>query len=111
MYFFDYDQNIEIPHFGTDQPGATYFLSPLGVYVFGICNWKSKQMNAYVYDESNGRKGGNNVVSLLWKYICDNKLNIGKTRPKLSLVCDNCSGQNKNRMVMKFCLLLVEKKL
>ena len=31
-------------------------------------------------------------------------------RKQLTLVCDNCSGQNKNGTVLKFLCMLVEKK-
>ena len=76
--------------------------------MFGVSDWKSAHMDAFTYNESDGRKGGNNVVSLLWKYMCDHNINISNPGKKLCLVCDNCSGQNKNRMVIKFFLFIVE---
>ena len=61
----DYCQNFGLPHFGNEQPGETYYYSPLGVYVFGIVNYADEKMNAYAYHEGEGAKGGNNVCSLV----------------------------------------------
>ena len=32
----DYAQNFDIPHFGCEKPGVTYYYSPLGIYIVGI---------------------------------------------------------------------------
>ena len=32
----DFAQNLDMPHFGSEQPGDTYYYSPLGIYLFGI---------------------------------------------------------------------------
>jgi hypothetical protein len=32
----DYAQNMPIPHFASEQPGATYYYSPLNAYIFGV---------------------------------------------------------------------------
>ena len=34
--YADYAQNLDMPHFSLEQPGDTYYFSPLGIYVFGI---------------------------------------------------------------------------
>ena len=34
--YADYAQNLDMPHFGLEQPGYTYYFSPLGIYIFGI---------------------------------------------------------------------------
>ena len=39
----DYCQNFGLPHFGNEQPGETYYYSPLGVYVFGIVNYADEK--------------------------------------------------------------------
>ena len=60
-------------------------------------------------------KGGDNVVSLIWKHLCTkNILNDWKESNvlpgrKLTLCFDNCDGQNKNKMVMKFACYIVER--
>ena len=111
----DYCQNLGMPHFGGEQPGDTYYFSPLTINVFGICDYATKHLNAYVYTEAEGKKGGNNVASLVHKFLTQKgvfddakKYGPGKC---LSLVFNNCGGQNKNRMVLRYILYLVEIKV
>ena len=71
-------------------------------------------MNAYCYHEGQGAKGGNNVCSLIYKNL--EKLGIVKEWEKsgkkpgrsLTLVFDNCGGQNKNHMVLRLPLWLLD---
>ena len=69
MFIADYSQNLDLPHFGSEKPMDSYYLSPLCVNVFGVVNCATDRMNAYTYHEGEGGKGGNNVVSLLWKNL------------------------------------------
>ena len=65
--YADYAQNLDMPHFGSEQPGDTYYFSPLGIYVFRIVK-ESKEpslMRCFYYKEGVAKKGGNNVASLL----------------------------------------------
>ena len=32
----DFAQNVDLPHFGSEQPGSTYYNLPLDIYLFGI---------------------------------------------------------------------------
>ena len=41
----DFAQNLDLPHFGSEQPGDIYYFSPLGIYLFGM-------VNAYLKSES-----------------------------------------------------------
>ncbi len=45
----DFAQNMDIPHFGKEQPTDIYYFSPLTVNVFGCTDLTSKptQMQAY----------------------------------------------------------------
>jgi hypothetical protein len=110
----DYCQNLSLPHFGSEQPGDTYYYSPLFIYVFGAADVSSDKpkLISYGYHEGQGSKGGNNVASLLMKVIKDlGWLIPGECGGRLSIVMDNCGGQNKNKMVLRLALYLVEKKL
>ena len=64
----DYSQNLGIPHFGSEKPGDTYYYSPLGVFIFGMVRLyhKTEDLVAQYYYKGDGKKGGNNVTSLLW---------------------------------------------
>jgi len=108
----DYAQNLDLPHFGKEQPGKLYFFSPLGLYIFGLVDCSTDKMTAFTYKEGEAKKGGNNVTSLIYKWLKDN--NIVKMAEdqgpgkRLVLVFDNCGGQNKNRMVLRFGQYLVD---
>jgi hypothetical protein len=107
----DFCQNMEMPFFGKDQPGDTYYFTPKTINLLGIvdCNPEKEILHAYAYSEEDGGKGGNNVASLIMKYLRDRKLLDGKKRKRLNIVMDNCSGQNKNNFVLRLAPYLQEK--
>ena len=74
--FADYSQGAGIPFFGSEQPGETYYYSPLTMNIFGVVDVSAANdhLFAYVYDESEGKKGGRNVCSLLLKHLTDQKM-------------------------------------
>lgn len=107
----DYCQNLGLPHFGGEQPGDTYYYSPLAVYCFGVVDATATpdRLLAYGYTEDQGAKGGNNVASLLMKALKDlGWLMDGKCGKSLSVIMDNCAGQNKNGHVLRLALWLVK---
>ena len=111
----DYMQNLDLPHFGGEQPGDTYYFSPLTICGFGVVDYSIEELNAYIYTEAEGKKGGNNVVSLLShslkkKGVFRDAENVGPGE-SLTMVFDNCGGQNKNRIVLRYALYLVEKRI
>jgi hypothetical protein len=108
----DYCQNLALPYLGERQPGETYYFSPLTVNCFGIANvgLPKALLNAYIYHEGEGKKGGNNVASLIMQYL-DEQAYIKRgrgPRKELNIVMDNCGGQNKNRYVLRLAPLCVE---
>ena len=108
----DYGQNMEIPWFGSTQPGDTYYYSPLTVNNLGIVDCVDDTLTAHVYHEGEGKKGGSNVASLIMKTL--NLLGyISETSndDELNIIFDNCPGQNKNNMVLRLVPYLVEMKI
>ena len=108
----DYAQNLSLPNFGQEQPADIYYYSPLTVNVFGCTNLTQTPttMTAYGYTEAEATKGSNNVSSLLLKAIKDFGWLQGTTGKALTVVMDNCGGQNKNNNVLRLALYLVERK-
>ena len=51
---------------------------------------------------------GNAVCLFIMKYLVDRGFFDGKKRLKLTIVLDNCPGQNKNNIVLKLAPYLVE---
>jgi hypothetical protein len=108
-FVMDYSQNLGLPHFGDEQPGETYYYSPLSIFCFGTidCSTTPEKMHALVYKEGEGKKGGNNVSSLI-VFLLKEKGILKKGGNELSIIMDNCTGQNKNKMVLRLAPLLVE---
>ena len=105
----DFAQNMYIPNFAAEQPGATYYYSPLNVFPFGIVDGSTDptQLTAHVFYEGECKKGGNSVASMLWKELEMKGLMNGRCAKEINFVFDNCAGQNKNRMVTRLLFFLV----
>ena len=54
-----------------------------------------------------GVKSGNEVISMLQHISKLKSENVGEFPKKLRINTDNCSGQNRNRLLIWFCSLLV----
>jgi len=116
-FVVDYGQNMEVPVFNHQQPGCTYYFSPLGVYNLGVVNEAHKysekvvreHLYAHVYHEGTGKKGSNNVASLIMKTLKHmGILDETKIGGELVIIFDNCVGQNKNNTVIKLVSYLTE---
>jgi hypothetical protein len=110
----DFAQNMGVPNFASEQPGKAYYLSPLSAFVFGVvdCSLQKTSLSAHTYFETDGKKGGNNVSSMLWKELTRKGLTtIDEKVTEINIVMDNCAGQNKNRMVIRLLFVLVRLKL
>ena len=110
MFVVDYGQNMEIQTFNNEQPVPAYYYSPVGVYNLGVVNHAhvynnssiGKRMYAYIYNERVGKKGANNVASLILKTLQQlNLLQDDAAGGELYIIFDNCLGQNKNNTVLK----------
>ena len=99
MLVGDYAQTVDIPQFGGEQPGLTYYYSPVNVNVFGCVDYATEHMEAFLYHKGEGKKGGNNVVSLIHqslknKGVFEDPKENGPVE-YCTLVFDNYGGQNK----------------
>jgi hypothetical protein len=49
----DFAQNMYLPNFSAEQPGSTYYFSPLNMYPFGIVDASTEPtlLTAYIYSE------------------------------------------------------------
>ena len=107
----DYAQNLGVPHFGKEQPGDVYYFSELAIYLFGMVDTAldPNVLDAYAYTEGVGSKGGNNVASLIMHNLKKKGwLKDDETGYRLTLIFDNCAGQNKNNSVLRLANFLVE---
>jgi hypothetical protein len=107
-FVIDYSQNMYLPNFEGEQPGETYYYSPLNAYVLGIVDTALAKLSAHTYMEYDGKKGGNNVASLIWKELTRKNLKPGSMAKEIVFVFDNCTGQNKNNNVLRQLFLLAK---
>ena len=99
---FDYMQNVSMPKIPVQD---LFYLRKLTVCVFCVYNLKTEQPVLFIYHEGNAKKGPNEVCSFLMKYI---EQYIDQSCKKLLIFCDNCPGQNKNQVMVRFNLALME---
>lgn len=93
---YDFQQNMPLPHV---PAGDVFYKRQLWVYNFCIYVASSGKSYFFVYNETVGRKGQNDVVSFLNYFI--NKF-IPASVKTLYVYSDNCSSQNKNYTLAKF---------
>jgi len=66
-------------------------------------------MTCHCHEEEDGRKGADNVCSVLLIFLVSNNwLREDETGEALCVVADNCCGQNKNSTVIRLMSHLVE---
>ena len=105
----DYGGGIALPHYGFKRPSADYFNSNLMTYNFVIADVTTGENNVFVYDERHQGKGGDALCSLRLRYHLRkwHFLSSKGQAPKVCMILlDNCVGQNKSQVVMKFMCLL-----
>ncbi|KAK3918415.1 Neuraminidase, partial [Frankliniella fusca] len=90
---FDYEKNLICPKADTS---VFYYKRKLNVSNFTIVDVGRYEDNCYVYDETIGHKGSNEVASFLLHFI-ERKVAAGVK--EFRFYSDNCGGQNKNRNV------------
>jgi hypothetical protein len=107
-FVVEYGQNMELPIFNSEQPGATYYYSPMTVNNLGMVDHAhiypdrmvGDHMHRHVYTDAVGKKGANNVASLIMKTL--RRLNLlcdDEQGSELNIVFDNCCGQKKKHCV------------
>ena len=89
-----------------DQP-TFYYKSKLKVLNFTIYNIKKNHCECFLWDETNGNRGANEIGTWVLTYIrklCEE--NKGENI-KIIFYSDNCSGQQKNKFMIALYLFAV----
>lgn len=100
---FDFMQNVHIPKIPVQE---MFYLRQLTISVFCITDIKGKISQIYVYHEGEGKKGPDEVCSMLHSYLQSN-VNLGGIT-ELRIFSDNCGAQNKNQTLSRYLLYLTD---
>jgi hypothetical protein len=112
-FVIDCCQLMTLPCFGGVQPGETCHCSPLNYNTLGCVDPSEEggdRLHAHLHHEGQGKKGSDNVASLIMKQLkhlglLDRLKGMGK---ELNIVFDTCPGQNKNNFVLRLVPHLAE---
>lgn len=90
-----------------------YYLSKLNVFNFTVyeCKKKPKSDNCicYVWDETRGKRGANEIGSCLLKYLEERSSKNTSGELEFVFYSDNCIGQQKNRFIITMFMYAVTK--
>ena len=96
VFHFDFQQNLPTPKLSV---GKQFYWRLLWTYLFGIYSASAKITTAFMWHEMLWRRGCNDVISCLSRFIFHTAL--GCTGAQWSIWwADNCPGQNKNNYIM-----------
>lgn len=87
---FDFQQNLPLP---VSSSGEVFYKIQLWLYNFCIHVASTGKSYCYVYDETVGGKGQNEVASMILDFLTKH---ISTEVTDLFLFSDNCASQNKN---------------
>jgi len=74
-----------------------YYRSKLNVLNFTIYDMQKNIADCYVWDESNGHRGVNELGTCILKYL---EMKSDKNEGDVIFYYDNCPGQNKNKFIL-----------
>ena len=93
-YAFDLQKALPVPY---GEHSSYYYKCNFAVYNLTVTDLDTKQCYCYIWDQTVAKRGGNEISSCLYEHLNDV---IRNTYVKhVVLFCDNCPGQNKNRII------------
>ncbi|CAH1114837.1 unnamed protein product [Psylliodes chrysocephalus] len=92
----DFQKNLPMPNLSTNE---IYYKRQLTLHSFNIHVLSTNSATFYCYPEIIGRKGSNDVASLLHYFIF---VQLSSKVRHLRIFCDSCGGQNKNFTVFRY---------
>lgn len=97
---FDLEAVLSTPHAGDSQ---IYYRRKLAVYNFTILESASQQGFNYIWDETEGGRGANDIGSALLDYL----RKLPATVTHVTSFSDTCGGQNRNQFICAVMLYAI----
>lgn len=97
----DFQKNLPCPNISTN---IVYYKRQLSFFSFNIHQLSDNKAIFYVYPETHGRKGANEVTSFLNQYITTI---LSPEVQHLNIFCDSSGGQNKNYTLFRYLHYIV----
>lgn len=98
---FDFQQNMPLPHITS---GDVFYKRLLWSYNFCVHSASTGKSYYFMYNKTVARKGQNEVVSFLHYYF---KNILSQNIKMVFLFSDNCSSQNKNKLLFQYLSVVV----
>ena len=83
---------------------SMYYSRKLSVYNFTVYNQGTKEGKCYMWDESHGNRGANEIGTCLFKHMCS----LPSYVSHVSMFCDSCCGQNRNKYIALALLHMIK---
>lgn len=100
---FDFQKVLTCPH---GNINIFYYKRKLSCFNFTVFDMGKKKGFCYMWDESIGKRGANEVSSCLFHFI---EQNAKKGIKEFRFWSDNCAGQNRNRIVYSLYVYAAQK--
>lgn len=88
--------------------GPLYYMSKLNVWNFSFFDLENHEGACYLWDETIGKRGSNEIASFLMIYLTTKITALPDIR-YFQMYSDNCSGQNKNKNVFSMLIKIALK--
>lgn len=90
---FDLEKVLTMPR---SESSSFFYKRKVSLYNFTIYDLVTREGFCFVWDETIGKRGANEISSCLWSHINDKTKNGQK---KFHFYSDNCGGQNRNNIL------------
>lgn len=84
--------------------GQIFYLRKLAVFNFTIYNLRNQNVMCYLWDETKGKRGANEISSCVYDFIMSHS-DVEAVR----MMSDGCGGQQKNSIFATMCIHLLAK--
>lgn len=86
-----------------------YYKSKLNALNFTVYDLQSNKCDCFVWDESQGHRGVNELGTCVLKYLREINQNNSNANREVIFYSDNCAGQQKNKFMVALYLYAVRK--